>query len=65
MRFRPVAQPGVLEADELGEVVAPPLERRATSPQARELRPGAAWRWRCRKGCNGAPDKGVGRAIAT
>ena len=54
-----LAQPGVLEAHELVEVVAAPLQERAAGPEARELPPEILTVLEPRGGIAGKPDGGV------
>ena len=54
-----VAEPGVLEADELVEVVAAPLEERAASPKPRELGAQVLAVVEPGDGVRGVPDRGV------
>ena len=56
---RAVAEPGVLEPDELVEVVAAPLEERAAGPKARELGAQVLAVVEPGDGVRGVPDRGV------
>ena len=56
---RAVAQPGVLEPDELVEVVAAPLEERAAGPEPRELGAQVLAVVEPGDGVRGVPDRGV------